>query len=79
MVVEDLQKVRNNLSKIENLKNLKIAEFFESNEEFIKFCSFMDLNYYIGNVAELELSLICHTNKDYSATTLKRVKDVYKN
>lgn len=39
----------------------------------------MDLNYYIGNVLEIELSLIKHTNKDYSKSTLDRVNEVYKN
>lgn len=78
-IIEDLSKIRNNLTKIETLKTLKFSNFFESNEEFKKFFTFMDLNYYIGNVAELELSLVYHTNKDYSQDTVKRVNDVYKN
>jgi hypothetical protein len=79
MIGEDLTKIRNNLVKIQSLKHLKFDQFFESNEEFKKFCSFMDMNYYISNVSELELSLVSSSHKDYTQATLKRVNDIYKN
>jgi hypothetical protein len=78
-IIEDLQKIQTGTINIRSCKHLKFNQFFESEEEFKKFCSFMDMKYYIGNVCEFELSLIKHTNKDYSSETLKRVQDVYKN
>jgi len=79
MVVEDLHKYKNSMVKINYLKNLNFKGFFESDEEFKKFCSFMDMNYYISNVCDFELGLIKHSNKDYSPETLKRVQEMYKN
>ena len=79
MITEDLAKVHNNLMKMESLKHLNFKNFFESNQEFKEFCSFMDLNYYISNICELELSLIYHTNKNSSQSTQKRVNEIYKN
>jgi len=46
---------------------------------FKKFYEFMDMSYYISNVHELNLSLVKHSNKDYSQSTLERVYNVYKN
>lgn len=79
MVYEDLQKVKNNVIKYDSSKYMDFSKFFESPEEFKSFYKFMDLNYYISNVCEYELSLVGHSNKDYSQSTLNRVYDLYKN
>lgn len=49
-IVEDLQKIRIGTMSINSCKHLKFSQFFESEDEFKKFCSFMDMKYYIGNV-----------------------------
>lgn len=59
------------------MKYLNFNQFFESNEEFKKFYSFMDMNYYIGNVLEFEISLMKHSNKDYSKETIDRIQEIY--
>jgi len=37
MIIDEIQKVRNNMIKIESLKTLDFVKFFEGNEEFKKF------------------------------------------
>ena len=76
-VCEDLAKLRENGNKMNEMKYLKFNQFFESNDEFKKFYSFMDLNYYISNVLELEISLMKHTNKDYWKETIDRIQEKY--
>ena len=76
---EDLSRLRSNGIKMNEMKFLKFNLFFENNDEFKKFYSFMDLNYYIGNVLEWEMSLMKHTNKEYSKQTINRIQEVYKN
>jgi hypothetical protein len=79
MVIEDLKKVLNNPMKMSQCKYLRFTDHFESNEEFKHFYEFMDMSYYISNVCEFELSLVGHSNSDYSQSTLARVYDVFKN
>ena len=67
---EDLSRLRSNGIKMNEMKFLKFNLFFENNDEFKKFYSFMDLNYYIGNVLEWEMSLMKYTNKEYSKQTI---------
>lgn len=50
LACRDLNNLRINHMKINQLKYLNLQPFFESNKEFKKFYSFMDLDYYIENV-----------------------------
>ena len=79
LVVEDLRKIKYNVIKYNSCKHLDLLQFFETHQEFKEFYDFMQMDYYISNTLDLELSLIKHTNKDMAPATLDRVYEVYKN
>ena len=77
LACRDLNNLIINHMKINQLKYLNLQPFFESNKEFKKFYSFMDLDYYIENVWDHEFTLMKHSNKDYSKQTIRRISEVY--
>lgn len=50
---------------------------FGNESKFSEFAHYLDLNGFTKHLKDHELSLVYHTNNDYSTQTIQRVQELY--
>jgi hypothetical protein len=54
-----------------------LLSVFKSEKEFAKFAAFIDVKSYLTQLRDHELSLVSHSNLDYSTATVDKTRDLF--
>eukprot|EP00347_Sterkiella_histriomuscorum_P004436 403360465 len=77
IIVNELKKIQG--SKFEQIEteNLDLSKLFNNETKFSQFAQYFDLGGFIKHLRDHELSLIYHTNNDYSVKTIQRTQELF--
>ena len=72
VMTRDLEQMRK--GHVNKMDVLDTKRFFNSPKAVVKYCKYMNLQYYVDNTSKHELARASHTEGDCSEEAIKRVK-----